>query len=538
MYASYFGLAENPFAITPDPRYLFLSGRHNEALAHLLYGVTESGGFIQLTGEVGTGKTTLVRSLLEKLPDTVDAALIINPRVSVQEFLRVICRELHVACDPQQGAQELIDALNVHLLEAHTKGRRVVLIIDEAQALSREVLEQVRLLTNLETSRQKLLQIILVGQPELRALLARDDLRQLAQRVTGRYHLEPLSAKDTHAYVGHRLSVAGALAPIFTTSGLRAVSRMTQGIPRLVNILCDRALLGAYTRELRQVDGGLVRRAAREVFPPRTHHRRHVFLWLGTCAVVLLSAVTVLAATGHLGVYRVRSPVRPVTAVTPSPIKKPRVVQTPQAWLANPAHPSDTDTAFNTLFTMWGAHYTPGSAGSGCLEAKQQGLRCLYRKGTWNNLRGFDRPAIITLTGTEGIAHQVIVTQLDGDQVTLQAGTASTHFSLSALDALWDGNYLLLWRPNPNASVPLKPGMVGTAVAWLRTQLATIEHTPDSGSSRYDSSLVAAVKQFQASQQLAIDGIAGEETLVHLNTILKVPGRPVLTPGNAHVSHP
>lgn len=528
MYASYFGLAENPFAITPDPRYLFLSSRHNEALAHLLYGVTESGGFIQLTGEVGTGKTTLIRSLLEKLPDTVDAALIINPRVSVHEFLQVICRELHVACDPQQSAQQLIDALNAHLLEAHARGRRVVLIIDEAQALSREVLEQVRLLTNLETSRQKLLQIILVGQPELREVLARQDLRQLAQRITGRYHLEPLSARDARAYVGHRLSVAGALAPIFTASGLRSVWRTTRGVPRLINILCDRALLGAYTRELRQVDGGLVRRAAREVFPVYAASRRPL-LWLGTAAVVLLSAVTVLAATGHFAGTGTQPLPRAAAPTTVAPVKEASA-ETPQAWLADSAHPSDTDTAFDTLFAIWGAHYAPAGSGSGCLEAGQQGLRCLYRKGNWNVLRGFDRPAIITLTDAQGVAHQVVVTKLVADQATLRAGTATVQFATSALDPLWDGGFLLLWRPNANAPVPLKPGMVGTSVAWLRMQLATLEHASDSGSSTYDASLVAAVKQFQASQQLAVDGIAGEATLIYLNTVLDTPGTPWLTP--------
>lgn len=533
MYAGYFGLSENPFAITPDPRYLFLSGRHTEALAHLLYGVTESGGFIQLTGEVGTGKTTLIRSLLEKLPDSVDAALIINPRVSIPEFLRAICHELHVGLTREQSSQELIDALNAQLLQAHARGRRVVLIIDEAQALSREVLEQVRLLTNLETSRQKLLQIILVGQPELRELLARDDLRQLAQRITGRYHLEPLSHNDTRAYVHHRLNVAGALAPIFTASGLRAVWRNTRGIPRLINIVCDRALLGAYTHELRQVDGALVCRAAQEVLERRPHAQgRRGLLWAGTAAVILLSGVTLLAATGQLDVRRPDAPVKPAQK-SAAPLAEPAPAVTPQSWLANAGHPTDTDTAFATLFSLWGAHYTPGGAGSGCLEARQAGLRCLFRKGTWNNLRSFNRPAIITLTGTQGIQHQVVVTALAGEQITLRAGSASHSFPLSALDPLWYGEYLLLWKPNANAPTPLTPGMVGTAVAWLRTQLAALQHTPDSGNSRYDATLIAAVKRFQTAQHLKPDGIAGEETLIHLNSVLDAPGTPTLTaPGN------
>src|SRR5690242_17343385 len=266
MYASYFGLSDNPFAITPDPRFLFLSARHTEALAHLLYGVTESGGFIQLTGEVGTGKTTLVRTLLEKLPDNVDAALVINPRVTVPEFLRSICRELGLTVKDKQTPQDIIDALNAHLLEAHAKGRRVVLIIDEAQGLSAEVLEQVRLLTNLETREQKLLQIILVGQPELRELLGRTELRQLAQRITGRYHLDPLSGDEASAYVRHRLRVAGSTREVFTNGALREIQRLSGGVPRLINIISDRALLGAFSEDRHAVGAGVVRRAASEVF--------------------------------------------------------------------------------------------------------------------------------------------------------------------------------------------------------------------------------------------------------------------------------
>ena len=203
MYTSFFGLNEKPFAITPDPRYLFLSERHGEALAHLVYGVTESGGFIQLTGEVGTGKTTLVRSLLlNKMPENADVAVVLNPQLSVVEFLATICEELHIDVPHNKGSvKALTDALNRHLLKAHAEGRRTILVVDEAQNLAPAVLEQVRLLTNLETAKQKLLQIILIGQEELRDLLARNDLRQLAQRITARYHLEPLSRDETASYI-------------------------------------------------------------------------------------------------------------------------------------------------------------------------------------------------------------------------------------------------------------------------------------------------------------------------------------------------
>ena len=271
MYLAFFGIAEKPFAITPDPRYLYLGRHHADALAHLVYGINEAGGFIQLTGEVGTGKTTTIRSLLARAPKNAEIALIINPRLSPLDFLQTICEELGIGVPDgaQESAKELIDLLNHYLLRAHAAGRRVVLIVDEAQNLSAEVLEQVRLLTNLETESQKLLQIILIGQPELRELLGRNDLRQLAQRITARFHLQPLAREDTIAYVRHRLRVAGASSEIFSRAALREVHRLSGGVPRVINIICDRALLGAYTEDQHQVSPALVRRAASEIFGER-----------------------------------------------------------------------------------------------------------------------------------------------------------------------------------------------------------------------------------------------------------------------------
>ena len=268
MYASFFGLNEKPFSITPDPRYLFLSERHAEALAHLVYGINEAGGFIQLTGEVGTGKTTVVRSLLTQAPKHAEIALILNPRMTPAEFLLAICEELgiSVAAESERSLKDLVDLLSYYLLAAHAEGKRIVLVVDEAQNLAPEVLEQVRLLTNLETETQKLLQIILIGQPELRELLGRVELRQLAQRITGRYHLDPLSSDETSAYVRHRLRVAGATREIFSNGALREIQRLSGGVPRLINIICDRALLGAFTEDRHAIAASVVRRAAGEVF--------------------------------------------------------------------------------------------------------------------------------------------------------------------------------------------------------------------------------------------------------------------------------
>src|SRR5690606_33174105 len=311
VYTEFFGLNEKPFSITPDPRYLYLSRRHADALAHLIYGISESGGFIQLTGEVGTGKTTLIRCLLEQLPEKAEIALILNPQLSSRDFLENICEELRVPYPSEASARELIAALNGYLLEAHAEGRRIVLIVDEAQTLGPELLEQVRLLTNLETPTQKLLQIILIGQPELRDLLKRPEMRQIAQRVTGRYHLEPLSRAETAQYVQHRLRVAGCQTAIFSEGAIRELYRRSKGIPRLINVVADRALLAGYTRDRTRIDAGLVRSAAAEVFGKRFLP----FSWPWAAAAV--SAACAATALGVLVLWGGEAPGRPA-AETPA----------------------------------------------------------------------------------------------------------------------------------------------------------------------------------------------------------------------------
>ena len=288
MYEQHFGLTERPFSIAPDPRFLYMSPQHREALAHLLFGV-DAGGFVQLTGEVGTGKTTICRCLVEQLPDEVDIALIFNPRVSGLELVASLCDELKIQYPKDTGSiKVLTDALNAYLLNSHAEGRRTVLVIDEAQCLSAEALEQVRLLTNLETTREKLLQIVLVGQPELRDLLARDELRQLAQRITARYHLLPISRDETGAYIHHRIQVCGSSDTVFKERAIDTVHKLSQGIPRLINIVCDRAMLGAFVEGKHVIDAAVVRKAAREVLPDKRVGARERRRWPWAVAVVLL----------------------------------------------------------------------------------------------------------------------------------------------------------------------------------------------------------------------------------------------------------
>src|SRR6476659_1962672 len=316
MYLEHYGLLEPPFSITPDPRFVFLSERHRDALAHLLFGVGQGGGggFVQLTGEVGTGKTTLCRLLLEQVPANTRVALVLNPRQTPVELLETICEELHLDIAGKRGSlKSLVDALNRYLLDAYAQGLRVVLIIDEAQDLSIDALEQVRLLTNLETDTQKLLQIILLGQPELRTLLARDDLRQLAQRITARYHLTPLDADETAQYLRHRYNIAGGRRLPFNRRAIRRLHRHAGGVPRLINIIAERSLLAGYARDQATLDTRTVDLAARETLPPHMLPRTRSPL-LATAAAL----VVVLASAGAWAWWK--KPTQPVLAAHPASV--------------------------------------------------------------------------------------------------------------------------------------------------------------------------------------------------------------------------
>ncbi|MCK5912743.1 MAG: AAA family ATPase [Desulfuromusa sp.] len=300
MYKDYFGLKEEPFSIAPDPQFLYMSARHREALAHLIYGMKVDSGFVLLTGEVGTGKTTVCRCLLGQIPENSEVAFILNPKLSVIELLATICDELGISYpDNNPSGKIFIDLINTYLLDAHSQGKKTVLIIDEAQNLSVDVLEQIRLLTNLETDKRKLLQVIMLGQPELNRMLECRELRQLAQRVTARYHLEPLSKNDIEGYLRHRLAVAGVERPLFPIKTVDKLYSLTGGVPRIINMLCDRALLGAYVKGENIVNPALLVEAANEVFgkkgvghSPENNFRR--WLLIALLSLILLFGITFL----------------------------------------------------------------------------------------------------------------------------------------------------------------------------------------------------------------------------------------------------
>jgi general secretion pathway protein A len=541
MYVSFFGLIDKPFSITPDPRYLYLSERHAEALAHLLYGINESGGFIQLTGEVGTGKTTVVRTLLSRVPQHADVAVILNPRVTPVEFLLTICEELGLGLDEadRSSVKEMVDALNRRLLAAHAEGRRVIVIVDEAQNLSAEVLEQVRLLTNLETATQKLLQIILIGQPELRELLDRTDLRQLAQRITGRYHLNPLAKAETEQYVRHRLRVAGASGEIFTNAALGEVHRVSAGVPRVINVVCDRALLGAYTEDTRKVTPALVRRAAGEVYG-----RRFVPLWLGWVAAVAALAGVCATVFFTSSLWRhsasmLHAAAKPVPAARlvpvaaaaprPSPPPPPPPVSI-NALLAENAATTGDAAAFRRLLALWGTAMTDDK--DPCGQAQKAGLACLDQRGSWAQVRALNRPAILTLTDGEGQRHRVVLSALDEEFGTLDLGDHDVRVPLAELSRDWFGEFTVVWKPKTLHARQLSVGMRGDEVRWLRRSLNALHGAASDPAldDVYDQELAIAVQNFQREHRLNVDGVAGLQTQVVLDTALAEPGSPLLSP--------
>lgn len=532
MYTNFFGLHENPFALPPDPGYLYLGRAHQEALAHLRYGIEQGGGFVQLTGEVGTGKTLLVRAVVERLPDNVDVALILYPILSVFEFVAAICDELRVSYPPGTASiKDLIDALNAHLLESHAKGRRTVLVIDEAQNLSREVLEQVRLLTNLETTKQKLLQIVLIGQPELDSLLAQRDLRQLAQRITARYRLTSLTRRETCDYILHRCRVAGAKTPLFSRAALRWVHTLSNGVPRLINVICDRALLGAYASEKSLIDAAVVRRAAAEL---DLGTRARVPGWLPLATAAGLGALAVAALFWY---GRLPQPSAPATASAERRFPGSALLAGPSAGnertgpalatasvtldalLQQHAAGTDTDSALKQLFARWKISQSGLSGANACARAVQAGLRCTYRSGTWNNLRGFNRPAIVELIDSRGHSHHVLIVGLGATGAIIELAGQRHEIALNEIDRLWFGEYMLLWRAQLLAQGVLRQGAQGPAVAALRAALAAYKGEPGVVpiGDGFDEPLELRVKEFQRAHRLTPDGAVGELTALYLS---------------------
>jgi general secretion pathway protein A len=528
MYLQFFGLNEPPFAITPDPAFVYLSDRHRDALAHLLFGVGQggSGGFVQLTGEVGTGKTTLCRCLLEQVPDDTHIALILNPLVTPVELLTAICEELQI---PVQGAQgsskELVDRLTRYLLDAHHAGDRVVVVIDEAQNLAPEALEQVRLLTNLETSKEKLLQIVLLGQPELREMLQRRSLRQLAQRITARYHLTPLNAADTAAYVRHRLQVAGAERIPFQRSALKALFHRSHGIPRLINIIADRALVAAYAREKLQVNARLVNAAADEVQLGEPAARRTVWPWLAAAASLAALAVAV-------GVTLPEPAGSPAEETTVAAAAEPEPAA-PQAGVApvsetneasrEPVFAYDTVDAdwldvqsrgaWRGMANAWGRPDDAWAVQAACQGTEMTGYACINNQGNWSRIEKLGWPVILVLDGPP--EQFLLLRGVQGDALLVGTDADDRTVNRRDIEDLWLGSYLVTWPQSPNWPNEIHRGDTGPAVDTV-LRLAGMAELPLADATAFDLRFEQWLKGFQQRHGLEMDGIVGPKTLLYL----------------------
>ncbi|MFD0740477.1 AAA family ATPase [Lysobacter koreensis] len=520
MYHEHYGLTEPPFSITPDPRFVFLSERHRDALAHLLFGIGQGGGggFVQLTGEVGTGKTTLSRLLLEQLPENTRAALVLNPRLSPVELLETVCEELHIdlaggaAGDRRGSLKALVDALNAYLLDAYAQGLRVVLIIDEAQNLSRDALEQVRLLTNLETDTQKLLQIILIGQPELRTLLARPDMRQLAQRITARYHLTPLSEVETGHYLRHRYRAAGGTHFPFTAAAVKRIHAHAGGVPRLINVVAERALLGGYASDRSTLDERWVDRAAREALAPARNRP-----WWGYAAAGLAAvALAALALWWRPAPEAVaRAPAASVPSKHAKALKPATPVLDADAFAARvaAADPSPLP-ATRQLLAHWQVPADAAADAATCAPSPAPGLYCLRAWGGLDKIAAQGRPVLLRLRHGDREAWALL---LGADAVNVRLWLAGATFDTDriALERVWRGDYLALWRAPAHLADGIPSGTSGPASDWVRERLAP-QYLARDAAPPPDASIRDALRRFQAARGLASDGVVGPETLMAL----------------------
>jgi general secretion pathway protein A len=551
MYNQFFRLKHAPFSIAPDPRYLFLTSGHREALAHLLYGINSGGGLVLLTGEIGAGKTTVCRYFLEQVPPKCNVAYIFNPKQTVAELLQSICDEFRIPVTQhaRTGAttKDHIDALTRYLLLTHADGQNNVLIIDEAQNLSADVLEQLRLLTNLETNERKLLQIVLIGQPELRAMLDRPELQQLAQRVIARFHLKALTEQETASYIRHRLSVAGlGTTEPFGSQVIRQIHQLTRGVPRRINVLCDRALLGAFAEDKRIVDHAIIAKAAAEVFGhpappfmPEGQHRPHMFRARAAVAFVAVCALVWTVAwhadsSSFTTTFARTQPARkePKAAEAPAPASPPAAGKgaAPPGMAAPPilseadGSPVGTyeslDEAYQQLGKLWGAALPDTEP---CEAARTHQLQCYTSNRGFAEIRMLDRPAVLRMHDSANRTYHVILTGLSDTSAAIRVGDATQTLSLVVLARYFDGDFATLWRAPGVGSG--KPGADDKdhEAGWVAAQLARIDGEESAGETRrFDEKMIRRVRQFQLTQGLKADGLVGPLTYMHLNRVAGV----------------
>lgn len=529
MYHTFFGLTEPAFSIAVNPRYLYMSQQHKEALAHLLYGVA-GGGFVMLTGEVGTGKTTIIRCLLEQMPDNTDIAIVMNPMSNVPELLTTICEELDAAyVKDEPSVKDLTDALHSFLLRNHSNGRNTVLLIDEAQLLSAQALEQVRLLTNLETTTQKLLHIILVGQPELKALLSKPELRQLAQRITARFHLTPLTLNETQAYIRHRLKVAGlpeGRSP-FPFAIIKRIHAFTGGIPRLINVICERCLIGAYGNNQQRVDNDIFNAARKEVIGglEQTRETKRNFYWkiaAGVLGVCLISSTIYFTE-----IAEPRAPKKVIAVQSSSVIRS--ASSSAQSSSAPNMVIRNYHSAEDVLFNYLGAPIAPDTRPCGKnVKANQQCTKTSLH--TWTDVSELNRPAILVMSTPEKFSTYLVLIGLNTENaLVLNEQQERVQIPLTKIGRDWTGELIYLWKKPPAFTETLLLGDSSPTVAWVAQQFAKIDNQKDPlTDDLFSLALQERVKIFQRSKNISADGNINEQTLMKINEIIGA-DKPLLT---------
>ncbi|HHP0459766.1 TPA: AAA family ATPase [Vibrio harveyi] len=523
MYKDFFGFVELPFSIVPNSRYLYLSQRHKEAITHLQAGLGDGGGFAMLTGEVGTGKTTVAKAMLANLDENTKAGLILNPTFSSRDLLEAICDEFKVTYPEEASLKQLNQAIHDYLLRNHKMGWTTLLVIDEAQHLAADVLEQLRLLTNLETDTRKLLKVLLVGQPELQRLLQTTQLRQLAQRITGRYHLLPLDEKETADYITFRLHTAGGDKQLFDRSSTKLIAKYSHGIPRLINLICDKSLNLSYHKGNVVVDKQTVHQACEEVmqFQAEIYQQdqpvRRSFEWPTWGS----AAIGVFAAVGIGWAVMQKMPSQVSTSIQSNPIQVAQATSQPVIAEMNEQLTSEqrnmlleqtqSNLAVNELYKLWG--YRASVRDNLCLSEPQSTMRCERKMATWPLLVQQNRPVILELN-YQGQVGYVLLYAIGNDKVEVLNGSQRLRLPVSWLKPLWQGNIIELWQAPLRETLRLD--MEGPAIEVLDTLLAQAVNEQPLGTEIFDAALKERVELFQRWQGIGVDGIAGQRTLERL----------------------
>lgn len=533
MYNEFYGLEENPFSISPDPKYFYLSERHNQAFTHLSYGLKSGGAFVLLTGEVGTGKTTVSRRILNILPDDTNLAMIYHPTDEPRELYACICDEYGITYDRDSTIKDLFNLLKDFFFENYRNSRHTVVVIDEAQMLSEESLEQLRLLTNLETDNHKVVQIVLIGQPELQELLSRPSLRQLSQRITARFHIIPLDPDDVGAYIRFRLQVAGRIQPLFDSSAVRLIAKISGGVPRLINLLADRCLEEGTNAKSRIISSKEVKKAAAFITPPQISGtapslvvRRSFFYEIVSFFFSYRFVFGALAIAAGIGVGMLSSflygPIMEINYPEPK-IKVQEidnsseyndVLNMKSGYSSDIRNAGNAADAMKELFKIWGYD----AAGVSCDNAHYAKLACFIFSGSPEELIHLNHPAVITLYDPKEMTEfYAVIRNVGPNSSSIVIDGTQYEVSNDWLSSMWDGQAVLLWRMLPSGSSKFSRNSNAVDYEYMSRALGRALHRKPVRYTSLNQDMINSIKEFQTGEGIEPDGKVGTKTIILLN---------------------